>query len=165
MTAPRQDDERPDDAQRRGWQDQVEDLLKDADLPPAPLAGPTDAELRAAYEVEQRETLIGDALMRRMAFDFWCLRQFSVANSAETAKDEPAALRGLEAARNIKAFAREELEDLRESADDADDEDEARAQRELMAEYQTVIDNVAALEARIRSLNPAAAAKFDEAMR
>ena len=34
-----------------------------------------------------------------------------------------------------------------------------------MAEYQTVIDNVAILEARIRSLNPPAAAKFDEATR
>ena len=148
MTAPLGNDDKPDGAPRRKWQDELNDLLKDADLPPGPEdadpLNPSDADLRSAFELEQREALVLDAWKQRMGFDLWCLRHFAITIASETASEAETAIRGLHAADN----------DHCKHGHDADN-------TALIAKYRTVLEHVAVLETRIRALNPAAAAAFD----
>lgn len=157
-------DDRAEEGESASWKQQVGDILEGADLPePAPANGlsPSDAELRAAYEVERRERFLLEEWRQMMGFDLWCLRQFAIGEAEETARDQHTAFRGLEAAGNIRRFAEHRLEE--ETPCDSDDckhghDDDSK---EKAAKYRAVLENVAVLEARIRSLNPQAAADFD----
>lgn len=158
-------DDRAEEGQSTGWKQQVGDILEGVDLPAPANADdpfmPNDAELRAAYQIERRERFLLDEWRQMMGFDLWCLRQFAIGEAEETAKDLHTAFRGLEAAGNVRRFAEHRLEeespcDSEECKHGHDDESKEKA-----AKYRAVLESVAALEARIRSLNPQAAADFD----
>lgn len=158
-------DDRAEEGESTGWQQQVGDILEGADLPaPAdpgdPLA-PSDGELRAAYEVERRERFLLDEWRQMMGFDIWCLRQFAVGEAEETARDRHTAFRGLEAAGNIRRFAEHRLEEETPCDNDDCKHGHDEESKEKAAKYRAVLDNIAVLEARIRNLNPQAAADFD----
>ena len=158
-------DDRAEEGESTGWQQQVGDILEGADLPaPAdpgdPLA-PSDGELRAAYEVERRERFLLDEWRQMMGFDIWCLRQFAVGEAEETARDRHTAFRGLEAAGNIRRFAEHRLEEETPCDNEDCKHGHDEESKEKAAKYRAVLDNIAVLEARIRNLNPQAAADFD----
>ena len=165
MTAPLGNDDKPDDAPRRKWQDELDDLLKDADLPPGPENidphRPSDAELRSAFELERREAIVLDAWKQQMLFNFWYLRQYAINIASTTARDSEVALRGLQAAGNIREFLAEEIENAEPCSNDHCKYHHDVTDMSLIAKYRTVLEHVAVLETRIRALNPAAAAVFD----
>lgn len=165
MTAPLGNDDKPDAAPRRKWQDELNDLLKNADLPPRPGEPdplcPSDAELRSAFELEQREALVLDAWKQRMGFDLWCLRHFAITIAPETASEAETALRGLHAADNIRRFVEHEIEDASPCDNDHCKHHHDGSSTRQVDAYRAVLDHVAVLETRIRSLNPEAAAVFD----
>lgn len=165
MTAPLGNDDKPDGPPRRNWQDELNDLLKDADLPPGPEdadpLNPSDADLRSAFELEQREALVLDAWKQRMGFDLWCLRHFAITIASETASEAETAIRGLHAADNVRRFVEHEIEDASPCDNDHCKHGHDADNTALIAKYRTVLEHVAVLEARIRALNPAAATVFD----
>ena len=165
MTAPLNEDRSRGDAPRQNWREELNDLLEHAELPPPPENAdplrPSDAELRAAFEVEQREAFVVEEWKQRMGFDFWCLRQFAITAAAETAEERHTAIRGLQAAGNIRRFAEEEIEDANPCNDEHCKHGHDEDSKTRVAKYRAVIENVAILETRIRSLNPEAAADFD----
>ena len=167
MTAPLGNDDMPDEAPRRKWQDELDDLLKDADLPPAPGPDdvdpltPSDAELRSAFELERRQSIVLAAWQQQMDFNFWYLRHYAITIASATARDSEVALRGLQAAANIREFIEEEIENTEPCSNDHCKHHHDVNDMTLIAKYRTVLEHVAVLNARIRALNPAAAAAFD----
>lgn len=150
---------------KRGWQDEVGDLLENADLPAPPADDdpftPGDADLRAAYDLERRDRFILEALRSRMDYDLWLLRRSAIADAAETAEKPHAAFRALDAAARIRAFAEEEMEEASPCEDEHCHHGRDEESIEKVAKYREVLGNLAILEGRIRRLNPAAAADFD----
>ena len=141
----------------RDWQDEIGDLLERADLPEPPASSasftPDDAELRAAYELELHREFLLDAWRERLDFDLWCLRRYATSGAEKTAAKTSFALRGLYAARRVRRFALEEIDKA------AIEEEEEGAK--IIAKCREVLGNVDVLEAKIRRLNPEAAAEFD----
>ena len=152
------DNDEPGGGSGRDWQDEIGDLLEKADLPEPPASGdpfiPDDADLRAAYGIELRREFLLDAWRERLDFDLWCLRRYATSGAEKTAAKPSFALRGLSAARRVRRFAREEIEKA-----GIEEDEEKRA--ELIAKHREVLGNVDVLEAKIRRLNPGAAAEFD----
>ena len=148
---------------KRDWQDEVGDLLENADLPAPPADDdpftPGDADLRAAYDLERSARFILEALRSRMDYDLWLLRRSAFPDAEETAEEPRAAFRALEAAGRIRAFAEEEMEEASPCEGGCCGHDEESIRK--VAKYRGVLGNLAILEGRIRSLNPAAAADFD----
>lgn len=165
MTAPLGNDDMPDEAPRRKWQEELDDLLKDADLPPGPEdvdpLRPSEAELRSAFELEQREAIILAAWKQQMDFNLWYVRYYAITTASRTARDSEVALRGLQAAANIREFIEEEIENAEPCSNDHCKHHHDVNDTTLIARYRTVLEHVAVLNARIRALNPAAAAAFD----
>ena len=148
---------------QRDWQDEVGDLLENADLPAPPADDdpftPSDDDLRAAHDLERSTRFILDALRSRMDHDFWLLRRLAFPDAEETAEEPNAAYSALGAAGRIRTFAEEELEEAGPCEAGCCGHDEESIKK--VAKYRGVLGNLAILEERIRRLNPAAAADFD----
>ena len=161
-------DQPPDDQAAPGWQQEIADLIENADLPPAPSlpAGdhsgePGYPELLGIYMLERNEEAMKDSITRHIEFDIWNLKRCALLEYEEAAHDFLIIWDALRSLGSLRHFFRHEQTTARLHAETHGDPERIEGARATNESYDCLLQHLNDIEARVRSLNPDAATAFD----
>lgn len=161
-------DQPPDDQAAPGWQQEIADLIENADLPAAPAlqtgdqAGePGYPELLGIYMLERNEEALKDSITQHIEFDIWNLKRCALLEYEQAVCDFHIIWDALRSLGSLRHFFRHEQASARLHAETAGDPERIEGARATNESYDCLLQHLDDIEARVRRLNPEAATAFD----
>lgn len=151
-----------------GWQQEIADLIENADLPADPglptgdqSGEPGYPELLGVYMLERHEEMLKDSISQHIEFDIWNLKRCALLEYDEAARDFRIVWDALRSLGSLRHFFRHEQATARLHAEDHGDPERIESARITGESYDCLLHHLDDIEARVRRLNPDAATAFD----